>query len=134
MQAKSKVILLAEDNVDDAEIFELMLKRATLPHTLHRVEDGQQAIEWLSGEGAFANREQFPLPDLLLLDLKMPRKNGFEVLEWVRGQKGFAELPVIVLSSSDDKMDVKRAYALGITTYFTKSADFQDVIQYLRLT
>ncbi len=130
----SKIILLAEDNGDDAFIFKMAFDRATLPHTLHRVEDGQQAIDWLEGKGEYAEREKFPLPNILLLDLKMPIKGGFEVLEWLRGQIRFEELPIIILSSSDDNKDVKRAYQLGVTTYFVKSPQLQDVIQYLRLS
>lgn len=131
---RAKNILLAEDNADDALIFSMMFKRATLPHALYTVEDGQQAIDWLNGTGAYGDREKFPMPQILLLDLKMPVKTGFEVLEWLRGQKQFQELPVIILSSSDDNMDVKRAYQLGVTTYFVKSPHLQDVIQYLRLS
>ncbi|MEO6034457.1 MAG: response regulator [Verrucomicrobiota bacterium] len=129
----SKIILLAEDNTDDAFIFKMMFRRATLPHSLFAVENGQQAIDWLKGWGDYADREKFPLPEMLILDLKMPIKSGFEVLEWIREQRKFVELPVIILSSSDDNMDVKKAYSLGVTTYFVKSAQLQDIIQYLRL-
>ncbi|MDB6027483.1 MAG: response regulator [Verrucomicrobiales bacterium] len=126
-----KVILLAEDNPDDAFIFQTMFKRARLPHLLHRVEDGQEAIVWLSGEGKYANRDQYPLPGLLLLDLKMPIKTGFEVMEWLRTQKQFKALPIVILSSSEETADVKRATELGAAKYFLKSTTFQDVIQYL---
>lgn len=130
---RAKNILYAEDDPDDVVIFKMVFKRATLPQLLRCVEDGERAIAWLSGEGEFANREQYPLPDILILDLKMPKKTGFEVLEWARKTREFERLPVIILSSSDDPRDVKRAYDLGATTYFVKSAAFQDVIQYLRL-
>jgi CheY-like chemotaxis protein len=130
----SKNILYAEDDPDDVVIFKMAFKRATLPHSLRCLDDGEAAIAWLNGQGEFANREQYPLPDILILDLKMPRKTGFDVLEWVRQSKEFVKLPVIILSSSDDPRDVKRAYDLGATTYFVKSASSQDVIQYLRLT
>jgi CheY-like chemotaxis protein len=129
----SKVILVAEDNPDDALIFKMMFKRATLPHALHIVEDGQQVVDWLGGENAYSNREKHPVPDLVLLDLKMPVKTGFEALEWIRAENKFRDLPVIILSSSDDQRDVKRAYELGATTYFVKSPHLQDVIQYLRM-
>ncbi len=128
----SKIILLAEDNPDDAFIFDIMLKRAALTHSLQTVGDGQLAIDYLSGSGQFADREKYVLPSLLVLDLKMPIKTGFEVLEWVRAQPRFQNLPVVVLSSSDDSADLKRAYNLGATSYFVKSPQLQDVIQYLR--
>ena len=129
-----KTILLAEDDPDDAEIFQLMFRRATLPHELHVVADGQQAINWLAGCGAYVERTRFPMPSHLILDLKLPIKNGFEVLQWVRTQKHLQELPVIMLTSSDDRMDVKKAYDLGVTTYFVKTPHLQEVMQYLRLS
>ncbi len=129
----SKVILVAEDDPDDAFIFRMMFKRATLPHALHVVEDGQQVIDWLSGRHQFSDRTKYPLPDLVLLDLKMPVKTGFEALQWIRQESAFHELPVMILSSSDDPKDVKRADELGATSYFVKSPHLQDVMQDLRL-
>ena len=129
----SKTILVAEDDPDDALIFKAMFKRATLPHNLHVVSNGQQVIDWLSGKDEYSDRSIHPLPDRVLLDLKMPVKTGFEALEWIRSQKEYQNLPVVILSSSDDERDVKRAYELGATTYFVKSPQLQDVIQYLRL-
>lgn len=128
----AKVILLAEDNPDDAFIFKIMFDRAKAPNALHIVHDGQQAIDWLNGKGDYRDRDKFPLPQILLLDLKMPIKSGFDVLEWVRTQPQFEKLPVIILSSSDDNRDVKKAHALGATTYFVKSPQLKDVIHYLR--
>lgn len=128
-----KNILYAEDDPNDVVMFGIAFKRATLPAVLHTVDDGQAAIDWLKGSGRYADREKFPLPDILILDLKMPKKTGFEVLGWVRGQPAFEKLPVIILSSSDVPEDVKRAYIAGATTYFVKSPVFQDIIQYLRL-
>lgn len=127
-----EIILLAEDNPDDAFIFKMMFDRASLPQTLCRVDNGQEAIEWLSGEGNYADRKKFPAPNLLLLDLKMPIKNGFEVLEWLRTQKQFASLPIAVLSSSDDSRDLKRARELGVSNYFVKSPRLENVIHFLR--
>ncbi|MDB6057901.1 MAG: response regulator [Verrucomicrobiales bacterium] len=132
MLSRSKKILYAEDDPNDVVIFNMVLKRATLPHQLYSVEDGEAAIEWLQGIGKFHDRDKFPMADVLIVDLKMPRKSGFDVLQWVRANPDLAALPVIVLSSSDDPGDVKRAHALGATTYFVKSASFQELIQYLR--
>lgn len=128
-----KNVLYAEDDPNDVVIFGMAFKRATLPAVLHTVDDGEAAIDWLGGTGQYADRDRFPLPDVLILDLKMPKKTGFEVLEWVRSQPAFKKLPVIILSSSDVPEDVKRAYSAGASTYFVKSPTFGDVIQYLRL-
>ena len=128
----ANVILVAEDNPDDALIFKMMFKRATLPHTLYMVEDGQNVIDWLSGKNEFADRTKTPLPEHILLDLKMPVKSGFEALEWIRSQEAFREISVAILSSSDDPRDVKRAFELGATHYFVKSPRLQDVMEFLR--
>lgn len=133
LEMRARNILYAEDDPDDVVIFKMAFKRATLPHVLHCVDDGEAAIGWLNGEGDYADREKYPLPDVLILDLKMPKRTGFDVLEWARKSSQFATLQVIVRSSSDDPQDVKRAYELGASTYFVKSASAQDVIQYLRL-
>jgi CheY-like chemotaxis protein len=134
MSLPAKNILYAEDDPNDVEIFKIAFRRATLPQTLHVVDDGEAAIHWLSGKGPFADRAQFPLPDILVVDLKMPKKTGLDVLQWARSVPQFKELRVVVLSSSDDPGDVKRAYALGATSYFVKSASFQELMQYLRLS
>ncbi|MDB6028085.1 MAG: response regulator receiver protein [Verrucomicrobiales bacterium] len=128
----SQTILYAEDSADDVFIFNLAFKRAALSHHLYNVDDGQQAIECFQGVNRFANRDQYPLPQILLTDIKMPRKNGFELLKWVRSQEAFAKIPVVVLSSSDEPRDVKQAYELGATAYFVKTPQFQDVILFLR--
>ena len=129
---RPKNVLLAEDNSDDAFIFQMMIKRSGLTQIVYSVQDGQQAIDWLSGTGEYSNRGKFPMPDLLFLDLKMPVKSGFDVLEWLRNKGQLGNLPVIILSSSDDRTDINRAYQLGATTYFVKSPQLQDVIRYLQ--
>jgi CheY-like chemotaxis protein len=128
----AKVVLVADDDPDDALIFQMMFRKAALPQALHVVGDGQQVIDWLSGNGAYSDRVKYPMPDCVLLDLKMPVKTGFEALQWIRTQTAFRALPVVILSSSDDQQDIKRAQELGATTYFVKSPRLQDVLQYLR--
>jgi CheY-like chemotaxis protein len=123
------VILLAEDNEDHAVLTRRAFKQSGLVNPLFVVEDGEQAIAYLKGEGKFANRSEYPLPTLLLLDLKMPRKNGFEVLEWLRGQPELAALRVVVLTTSDQIHDVNRAYQLGANSFLTKPVDFRDFVQ-----
>ncbi len=127
-----KNILYAEDDPDDVVIINIAFRRAGFSSSLACVDDGEGAIAWLKGEGVYADRSQYPLPDLLILDLKMPKKSGFDVLEWLRNSDGVKNLPTIVLSSSDDPRDMERASKLGATRYFKKSATCQNVIEYLR--
>src|SRR6266566_5950637 len=94
------VILLAEDNEDHILLIQRAFTQAGLLNPLYVVRDGEQAIAYLKGGGEYANRDQHPLPELLLLDLKMPRKNGFEVLGWIRSDPGLRPLRVVVLTTS----------------------------------
>ncbi|MEX2381597.1 MAG: response regulator [Opitutales bacterium] len=126
-----KVILYAEDDPNDAFFFATAIRRAAIPMTVFIVDDGQSAIDWLAGQGAFADRRKYPLPSMLVLDLKMPRKCGFEVLEWVRNQKHLENLPVIILSSSGETQDKEKAKALGATDYFVKTATAREIVQYI---
>lgn len=123
------VILLAEDNEDHVLLTRRAFKQAGLVNPLFVVENGEEAVAYLTGEGKFANRNEYPLPTLLLLDLKMPRKDGFEVLEWIRKQPTLAALRVVVLTTSDRILDVNRAYQLGANSFLTKPVDFRDFVQ-----
>src|SRR5437016_684237 len=118
------VILLAEDEEEDVVLLKLGFAKARFLNPVQVVPDGAEAIAYLQGAGKYSNRSDFPLPNLLLLDLKMPRKNGFEVLEWLRQQPQLSALPVVVLTSSDDMRDVNRAYQLGANTFLVKPVDF----------
>ena len=127
------VILLAEDEEDYVLLIKHAFSQANISSPLHVVWNGQEAIAYLKGTGVYSNRAEYPLPDLLLLDLKMPRVNGFEVLEWIKQQPGLAALRVLVLTSSQDLHDVNRAYQLGANSFLVKPMDFQDVVQLSRL-
>ena len=117
---KSEHILLAKDNDDYTELFKRALNAARINASLDVVRDGQEAVDYLAGAEPYADREKHPFPKLLLLDLKMPRMDGFEVLSAVRQRLGFTRLPVVVLTHSDNPADVRRAYELGATSYFRK--------------
>src|SRR5882762_2599317 len=106
----SPVILLADDNEDDIVLIQRALNKAAVHYPIHVVRDGEEVIAYLKGEWAYADRNKYPLPDLMLLDLKMPRKDGFEVLQWIRQQSDLRTLRVIVLTSSDRIRDVNTAY------------------------
>src|ERR1043165_5884241 len=109
----SDVILLAENGVDDRFLFIQALKRAGLRHPLRMVDDGREAIGYLSGAFFYADRERFPLPRILMLDLILPTVSGFEVLEWVRAGPEFAGLLVVVLTASEKIADLHKCYRMG---------------------
>jgi|SRR5581483_7167116 len=116
--------------VDDDELFELLMprlfKQAQLSIRLHCVRDGEQAIDYLKGRREFTDRSKYPLPDLILLDLKMPKVDGFEVMEWKNRHPELSRLPVIVWSSSELPRDKERAYALGALQYLLKPGSMED--------
>ena len=120
-------ILVAEDDPTDAYFFQRAFNRAGIPVMLHFVRDGQEVIEYLQGEGQFADRLGHPLPQLMLLDLKMPRVDGFEVLEWVRKQPGFNGLQLVIFSASGEPKDINRAYGLGADWYLVKPHSMEEL-------
>ncbi len=122
----SQVILLAEDLDDDILLIRKALQRAGIDNPLHIVRDGEQAIHYLAGIGKYSARDVYPLPELLLLDLKMPRADGFEVLQWVRSRPALRSLIIIVLTVSEDIRDANRAYELGASSFLVKPMDFQN--------
>jgi len=122
------IILLAEDREDDIILIQRSFKAALMTNPIYVVRNGEEAIDYLKGEGQFANREEYPLPDLLLLDLKMPRIDGFGVLEWIKSAPSLASLRVIVLTSSENIKDVNRAYQLGANSFLVKPLEFHNFI------
>lgn len=125
---KQPLILLVEDREDDVLLIRRAFERAKVDSALQVVPDGTEAIAYLSGEGIFSNRAEFPLPWLVLLDLKMPKVDGFEVLQWIRGREGLHSLVVVVLTSSEQMKDVNRAYALGANSFMVKPLDFENTV------
>jgi len=126
-------ILLVDDNSDDTYLFERAWKSAGITNPLAIVSDGDQAIAYLSGEGAFSDRTKYGLPLIVLVDLNMPRKNGFEFLEWVRQQPKFKNLTIEILTSSLRPMDVEQAFQLGANAFFVKPGKFDDLVRLLRV-
>jgi CheY-like chemotaxis protein len=127
------LILLAEDDEDYVHLMRQAFTRANIPNPIHVVWNGEEAIWYLKGVGKYSNRDEYPLPELLLLDIKMPRVNGFEVLKWVRQEPSLASLRVLVLTSSDELRDVNQAYQMGANSFLLKPNDFQDSVQLGRL-
>ena len=119
-------ILMAEDNQDDILITERAWKRAQIKNPLHIVRDGEEAIEFLYKKGPYKNA---PTPSLMLLDLKMPRMNGFEVLSKLKSDNRCKKMPIIVLTTSPREKDIDRAYELGCNSYICKPVNFENFIK-----
>lgn len=120
MPVPAQTILLVEDNEDDVFIFQRALKQAAIPHAVQIARDGQEALDYLFGEGEFADRTRFPLPFLVLLDLKLPLLNGLDVLAAIQPRPELARMCVVVLTSSAEARDLARAQELGAQAYFVK--------------
>jgi CheY-like chemotaxis protein len=125
-------ILLVEDDPNDVLLIQRAFQKAGLRNLLKVVRDGEQAIDYLKGGGTFGQRDRFPLPFLLLLDLKMPGTDGFEVLQWVRAEPNLKRLLVVVLTSSNLQADVDRAYELGANSYLVKPVEFGEMVNMIQ--
>jgi CheY-like chemotaxis protein len=126
--ATKTAILLVEDNEDDIFLMRRALKEAEIRNPLHVVEDGEQAVDYLSGSGQFTDRALFPLPTLVFLDLKLPLKSGHDVLAWIKQHPGLQSLVVIVLTSSDEPSDVAKCYKLGANSYLVKPPSAEKLV------
>lgn len=134
MTTKLPPVLAAEDEESDALLLQLAAEKAGLAHPLVIVGDGQEVVEYLAGQPPYDDRSLHPLPALLLLDLKMPRMSGFDVLEWLAARAAFRDLPAVVFSSSSYESDVLKAKQLGALDYFVKPhsrADYVKILQHL---
>jgi CheY-like chemotaxis protein len=122
-------MLIVEDDENDEILLRRALEFSGQEIPMEFVKDGQQALDYLDGNGEYADRTRHPLPSLVLLDLKMPRLTGFDVLRWVRAQPAYLRLPVVVLSGSMWPGDIDEAYRLGANSYLVKPARRQDLIE-----
>ena len=128
MNPSKKVILYAEDNDSDAFLITIAFKKAGIEHDLEVVPNGQTAIQYLSGEGKYADRAQYPLPSLVLLDLNMPGVSGLEVLKWIRTTPSVCTLVAVMLTSSNQDADIHRAYTQGANGYLVKPGSIDAII------
>jgi CheY-like chemotaxis protein len=123
----NQIILIVEDDPNDVLLLQRAFQKAGLKNNLRTVRDGSQAIAYLSGHGMYADRAKYPLPFLVLLDLKMPGTDGFEVLQWARAEPDLKRLLIVVLTSSNLQTDVDRAYELGANSYLVKPVEFDEM-------
>ena len=125
-------LLLVEDDPNDIMLFRRAKDKTNLANPLQVVEDGEAAVAYLSGQDQYADRNRYPLPALVLLDLKLPRKSGLEVLAWLRKQPGLRRLPVVVMTSSKESTDVGLAYDLGANSYLVKPVAFDNLLEMIK--
>ncbi len=114
------IILLVEDNSDDAELIQYAFQKANIRNPLVIVADGDAAVDYIGRTGAYANQEGHPFPELILLDLKLPRRSGFEVLSFVRQHEPTRHTPVVVITSSDQEQDIRLSYERGANSFLVK--------------
>jgi CheY-like chemotaxis protein len=126
-------ILIAEDDPTSGELVQLALERAGVTNPTHIVPNGTQVIAYLQAEGAYADRQRFPFPRLLLLDLKMPVMDGFQVLEWLGAHPDCSIIPTVIMSASSIDKDVRRAYQMGASSYMVKPLQFEQFVKMFRI-
>lgn len=128
-------ILIADDSDDDVTLLKHAFKHLGIANPIYSVSDGDETFAYLKGEGRYADRGKFPVPRILFLDLKMPRRNGFEVLAWLKGQQQFNEMLTVVLTVRTEMQDVTRAYALGADSFLVKPClpdEIENLANYYR--
>jgi len=130
--ANTVSILVADDDTQDTMLVQMAVERAALSLRIDTVRDGEEAIDYLMGRSHYADRHTHPFPSLMLLDLKMPRLSGFDVLDFVRRQPGLRQLPIVIFSSSDDPKDIRRAYDAGANSYLCKPHSNDDLSALLK--
>jgi len=132
MNAQLPTVLHVEDDDNDRLLVKIACRNTKLPIRLTGVPDGEQAIAYLKGDAAYGDRDRYPFPSLILLDLKLPRKSGFEVLEWIRRQDQLRHLPVVIFSSSGLESDEKRAFKNGANSYSVKPIALDPLVEMVK--
>ena len=128
MAAEPILIVLVEDDDGHANLVERNLQRAALANRIHRLKDGQEALDYVQGKGDYSGTPA-PQPMLLLLDIKMPRVDGVEVLRQLKSDPQTAPIPIIMLTTTDDPREIQRCYELGCSVYITKPVDYQAFVE-----
>jgi CheY-like chemotaxis protein len=127
------VILVAEDDPNDVTLLELAIRKNGITAPVNVVHDGEEAVEYLEGKGRYADRQKYPFPSVIITDVKMPRRDGLEVVEWVRQHPRCSVMPIVMLSGSRIEQDVLKAYKLGANSYFTKPGTLDQLTELIRL-
>jgi len=132
MGSNGATILHVEDDPNDVLLIGRAFRKAEVNAQVQVVNDGDQAVQYLNGTNNYTERDKFPLPSLVLLDLKLPRKSGIEVLEWIRAQPALKRIPVVMLTASRQPVDVNRAYDLGVNAYLVKPVNFDALVEMMK--
>src|ERR1700757_5030664 len=133
MSTRSSHILHVDDDASDTLLIQQACRKANVSFQLHSVSDGETAIAYLRGDNEYADRDRHPLPVLVLLDLKMPRKGGFDVLAWIRKESPFPALPVIIFTASNQEGDIQRAYEMGANSYLVKPVGINTLTEMVKM-
>ena len=129
---QQQTILMVDDSENDLLLMRVAFKKAEFSNPIKEAHDGDEAVRYLEGEGEFANRTKFPFPLVVLLDLNMPGKDGFQFLKWVRSHPRFKALPLIVLTASMRIEDVQHAFDLGANAFLVKPGAIEDLVAMIR--
>jgi CheY-like chemotaxis protein len=132
--AMPETILYVEDDPNDQVLVQRALKKLASPVVVITANDGDEAIAFLEGHGKYGDRQSFPLPSVIFLDIKLPKKGGFEVLEWLKEQPLLKRIPVVMISGSNLQQDIDRAYHLGASAYLVKPVEVEELQKLFRLT
>jgi len=134
MDDSNYTILLVEDDENDATLMKMAFEKNKILNPVQWVRDGLEAVAYLNGDGDYADRSKYPFPEVLLLDLKMPRMSGMELLAWIAEHPDFKIIPTIIMTSSRQEPDIEKAYKLGANTYMTKPCSLDELAQMVKVT
>lgn len=132
VKRKPVTVLHVDDDPNDTALLQVACAKADVDFEIHNIGDGDLVIDYLAGTGKYADRTRYQLPGLVLLDLKMPKVEGLDVLKWIRSHSALKDLPVIVLSGSEMQDDIRKAYAVGANSYLIKPPNFTSLISLVR--
>ena len=129
---QEQTVLLVDDSENDLLLMRMAFQKAEFNNPLQVVRDGEEAIAYLKGDGPYKDRLKYPLPGVVLLDLNMPKKTGFDVLAWARSQRGLKHIPIVILTASMRLEDVERAHDLGASSFLVKPPAIEDLVSMIR--
>lgn len=133
MDESKYTILLVEDDENDATLVRLAFQKNNIANPVQWVKDGLEAVAYLNGEDAFADRKVYPFPEVLIVDLKMPRMSGLELLTWIRDHPDYRVIPTIIMTASRLDADIEEAYTLGANTYMVKPPSLDELAKMVKL-